>query len=473
MRKRLQKWLWQKINYPLSLKTILCFLGSMLIFLSSCVTRPSNLFHPTNPPLGFDYQAVKTKKELSPPEFKAKTKYLTLRQALALALINNPELQAFSYEIRAQEARAIQAGLIANPEISVEMENIYGQGPFRKFEAAETTIQLSQLVELGRKPAKRKKIALIESDLKSWDYEAKRIEVLSQVTKAFIAVLSAQERLNITQELVNLTRQFRDSVAARVQAGKVSPVELTRADISVAFAEVQMSKAKKLLEAARQKLAATWGSFSPDFNQVVGRLYSVIEPPPLNKLVGYLQRHPELARWKAERALREARLSLAKAGLIPDVMISGGIRYFQETNDRAYVLNLSFPLPIFNRQQGTIRVARYYLEKTDLDEKAILLHFQTKLKETYRLLQAYHHQVITLQKTVIPAAQNAFEAIKEGYQQGKFSFLDVLDAQRTLVEAKIQYIESLGAYHQTVAEIEKLINGPLTTSQEKNKEKVK
>jgi len=463
MAKNFQNWWPPRINIWHPHNFILWLL--IFIFLSACASSSRRLFQPLTPPLGFDYQAAQGK--LTPAEIKD----LTLRRALALALGNNPELQAFSYVIRAQEARALQAGLIANPEISVEMENIYGQGAFRNFEAAETTIQLSQLVELGRKPAKRKEVALIEGDLKNWEYETKRVEVLSQVTKAFIEVLSAQEKLKITRELLNLTRQFRESVAARVEAGKVSPVELTRADISLAFAEVQMSQATKLLSAARQKLAATWGASTPNFHQVVGNLYSVKEPPPLKGLVNYLERHPELARWKTERALRQARLALAKAGVIPDVVISGGVRYFRETNNRAYVFNLSFPLPLFNRQQGTIMIARYYLEKTQIEEKAIRLQFQTKLTETYRLLEAYHHQVITLSQSVLPAAQKAFAAIKEGYQQGKFSFLDVLDAQRTLVEARIQYLDSLGAYHQTVTEIERLINGPLTASQEIKKEK--
>jgi len=422
MAKNFQNWWPPRINIWHPHNFILWLL--IFIFLSACASSSRRLFQPLTPPLGFDYQAAQGK--LTPAEIKD----LTLRRALALALVNNPELQAFSYVIRAQEARALQAGLIANPEISVEMENIYGQGAFRNFEAAETTIQLSQLVELGRKPAKRKEVALIEGDLKNWEYETKRVEVLSQVTKAFIEVLSAQEKLKITRELLNLTRQFRESVAARVEAGKVSPVELTRADISLAFAEVQMSQATKLLSAARQKLAATWGASTPNFHQVVGNLYSVKEPPPLK-----------------------------------------GVRYFRETNNRAYVFNLSFPLPLFNRQQGTIMIARYYLEKTQIEEKAIRLQFQTKLTETYRLLEAYHHQVITLSQSVLPAAQKAFAAIKEGYQQGKFSFLDVLDAQRTLVEARIQYLDSLGAYHQTVTEIERLINGPLTASQEIKKEK--
>ena len=72
---------------------------------------------------------------------------ITLKEAVALALLNNPQLQVFSFEQRAREARALQSGLMPNPQLDIMVEDAAGSGNFNGFNQSQTTIQLSQLVE--------------------------------------------------------------------------------------------------------------------------------------------------------------------------------------------------------------------------------------------------------------------------------------------------------------------------------------
>ncbi len=120
---------------------------------------------------------------------------LAIGEALARALKFNPSLSAYAWQVRAREAAALQAGLLSNPELSVEAENVFGSGDFSGTGAAETTAVLSQLIELGGKRAKRREVAALGSELAQWDYEGRRLEVLTQTGKSFIAVLAAQRRL--------------------------------------------------------------------------------------------------------------------------------------------------------------------------------------------------------------------------------------------------------------------------------------
>ncbi len=113
------------------------------------------------------------------PEIAEPAGSITLRQALALALMHNPELKAFSWDVRVSEARQLQASLWPNPELEVEVEEVGGQGQRSGFDAAETTIQLSQLIELGDKRNKRTKLASMEKELAGWDYEARRLDVFT------------------------------------------------------------------------------------------------------------------------------------------------------------------------------------------------------------------------------------------------------------------------------------------------------
>ena len=111
--------------------------------------------------------------------------------------MQHPRLAAFGWEVRAGEARTLQASLPPNPEVGIEVENFAGSGALRGFRGTEITIHLSQLIELAGKRQKRTRVAALERDLVAWDYEATRIDVLTQVTQAFVEVLSAQERLRL------------------------------------------------------------------------------------------------------------------------------------------------------------------------------------------------------------------------------------------------------------------------------------
>src|SRR3972149_1747368 len=175
-----------------------------------------------------------------PPEPKGD---LELREALSLALLHNPELASFSIEVRAAEARTLQAGLRPNPEFDVEVENFAGSGALRRFDETETTIQLGQLMELAGKRRKRERVASLERDLAGWDYEAKRGDVLTETSKTFVEVLAAQERLALTQELLRLAEQTFETVSARVQAGKVSPIEETKAGVALANSRIEHARA--------------------------------------------------------------------------------------------------------------------------------------------------------------------------------------------------------------------------------------
>lgn len=105
------------------------------------------------------------------------TAMVTLPQALSLALMKNPELAAFSWEVRVGEARTLQAGLPPNPEIGLEVEEFAGSEDRQGVDAATSMLQLSQLIELGGKRSKRAQVAALERDLAGWDYEAKRLDV--------------------------------------------------------------------------------------------------------------------------------------------------------------------------------------------------------------------------------------------------------------------------------------------------------
>jgi cobalt-zinc-cadmium efflux system outer membrane protein len=396
---------------------------------------------------------------------KAPEGVLRLPQAQALALMQNPDLAAFAWDVRAGEARTLQAGLRPNPEAGVEVENVAGSGEFRDFDGAEVTLSLSQVIELAGKRRKRAQVAALERDLAAWDYETSRLDVLTQVTQAFVDVLSVQERLAVDAELVRLAEQVARTVTERVNAGKVSPLEATRARVALASSRIALQRARRELSAAKDRLAATWGGTPATFERVAGNLETLNPIPSAAALAQRVEQNPDIARWATAMAQRQAALTLEEANRSPDPTLGAGVRYFNmvdEADAYAFLFAASVPLPVFDRNQGNILEARYQLAKTEAERRAAAVRVQTALAETHAALSAAYSEAVTLRDEVLPGAQQAFEAAREGYHQGKFQFLDMLDAQRTLFEARGQYLEALSAYHQAVAALERLIGEPLS-----------
>ena len=438
-------------------------IGVALVALAGCAAPIAQVTLPTPRALGRAPTVVPRPGDAEAPPDGEPRGVLVLRQALALALVRSPELASASLDVRAAEARVLQAGLLPNPEAELEIEEFGGKGERRGFQGAETTLALGQLVELGHKRRRRVRVAALEGELAGWDYEATRLDVLTATAKGFVDVLAAQRQVALRRELVKLSEQVLRNVAERVEAGRVPPLEGLKAKLAVAISRVDLEKAARALEAARKSLAARWQSTSPAFERVGGELAVAARIPPAERLAERLAESPELARWPAELRQRQAQVALAKAEGVSDVTVGGGVAYFKETDDAAFLLSLSFDLPVFDRNQGGIREAEIEAAKAEQERRAALATAHAALAEAHRELATAAAESHALQTEILPTAQAAFDAAMEGFRQGKSDYLDVLDAQRALFEARQEQIEALAAYHRAVADVERLVGRPLAS----------
>jgi cobalt-zinc-cadmium efflux system outer membrane protein len=433
--------------------------------ISGCQQQENKILLPEAPSLGQDFSTFQ------PPEKPTETAEIagiieptgaiTLREALALSLMHNPELKAYSWDIRISQARALQAGLWPNPEFGVEVEDVGGSGELSGFDAAETTIQLSQLIELGGKSDKRVKVASLEKELAGLDYEAKRLDVFTEVTKSFIEVLTAQQRLALTKELLQLSEELVDTVSKRVGAGKDSPLEKSKAAVAHSHVRIQHRQATENLEFARQQLASSWAGETPSFERAAGKLDSVGPLPPVEELTLLISQNPDVARWPLEVDKGKASLELEKANAISDITLSGGMKRFNETDDNAIVFGISIPLPISDTNQGGRMEAAYALSKVREEQRAAQSDIQMELARAYQALSNSHAEATELDNNILDEAESVFEASRTGYSAGKLDYLYVLYAQRTLFEVKTQYIDALGSFHTAKTDVERLIGSPI------------
>jgi cobalt-zinc-cadmium efflux system outer membrane protein len=459
---------------------------------------------------------------------------LTLGQAIGLVLARNPRLRAFSWDIRVADARILQAGLRPNPELSVEVEDVrWTAGPSREtrtrllsgalerstvvipqgggqpalelpvlnanpvagwenekeqgarsgFSEAEITVSLAQVIELGGKRARRVAAAEGEKRTVLWDYEAARADVVAEAAQAFVAVLADQERLRLQEELAQFAEEVARVIGLRVQAGQVSPLEQNRADMAVTTALIARDRAASRLTASRGQLAALWESRAPKFRSVTGDLAAVSRVPTLDDLTEELERNPDIARWAAELASREAQFLSERAERVPDLTVEFGIRStglpdattkrygfdspgafgfsrsdsrFDARRDTSLVLGFSLALPVFDRNQGNIAAAEYLVSKAGAERRATESAVWAALVAARESAAAAASEAAALSEDVMTRAQDTFMKTRHGYQQGKFGYLDVLDAQRSLFDVRTSRLDALERYHAAVVDIERL-----------------
>lgn len=385
---------------------------------------------------------------------------ITLAEALARTLRGNPELAAYNWEVRMAEARILQAGLRPNPELSIDIENPTGSGDYRNGDLMEDTLTLSQLIELGGKRPARIDEAKAGRAVVEWEYQIKRVEALKGTTLAFIDVLAAQRRLELASEIVKVAQEAVNLTEQRVGVGKVSTVELIRANVAVSSARIEVEQAQRDIAAARGNLAAQWGAKEADFTAVSGDLDQHKEAPSLSSLRERLLGNPDLARWTAEREKREAVLAKEQTLARPDVTLKAGPRMEGRAEDATFVVGFSLPLPLHNRNQGNIAEARANLARLDEEKRGAEARAFAALNAAWQKLSGALQEITILEESVIPGAQDAEKQLTEGYSAGRFTQFEVLDARRTLYAARGQQVRALADYQKARAELDALTARP-------------
>ena len=437
--------------------------------LAGCQSGPlDDAAWPQTTPLGAQLNAYRPPAQPSPNEnddagamLADPTGELTLRQAMALAVARSPKLRAFGWDVRRAEAQSLQAGLWPNPELDVEFENFGGSGVFSGVETLETTVSLAQTFPLGGDIERRREVAHYQSRLAGWEYESARLEVLTDVTQRYIAVLAAQRRIEVAREAMQLAQQVQATTEKRVDAGDAPPIESARASVPVATAQVALKRAERELNTARKQLALIWGASEPTFAGLAGSLDHLTPPPAADQLVALINQSPAVARWATEISARRAEAKLAQAEAVPDLTGSIGVRDDRAEDAQALLVGISLPLPIFDRRQGDILAAQIGAASARQRQREAELRLESMLSEAYTRLVNAHDEATAIRDIALPPATEAFNVTRSAFETGDLTFLDVLDAERTLVELRRQYLDALAAYHETAAEIEGLIGRPL------------
>lgn len=381
---------------------------------------------------------------------------LTLPDAIKKAIEASPRLRSARAGLDAARGAEDQAGYWSNPEFAFEAENIAGSGQFSRTDSAEYTYGLSQKVELGGKRSARKNIARAEREAARTNLLAERLNLARDVHIAYSSVLAEAEALKLATDQEKLAKGILASVSARVDAAAEPEIQRSKAEVAYATSVIAREQEERQLKVAKVKLAGLWGTSKLDVSLEHAYFFELRAPGSLNIYREKLDRLPDIQRLNYVKASRKSSLKFEQAQAIPDPRFSFGVRDFRESGEQAFVFGVSFPIPILHQNGGNIAKAGAEVIRAESDSRQAVLMLEQQLVESWHNWNSSYLEAEKLKTHLLPIAERAFRLARAGYEKGKFPYLEVLDAQRTLFNARAQYHNSLKRYHTSLANVERL-----------------
>ena len=423
--------------------------------LAACGTAPEPLPYPDVEASDRRYTPPAKAEAVSLAEAILQKEELSLNEVLAIAEAMNPELAAARKEIDLATAAIWEARLYPNPSLVFEFED-YRTKDKATIGKMERTAGVSFPLVVGGRIGAATRLAEKEREQAAVNYLWRRREILSGVKRAFYGVLGARGQADLAKQTRDLAKTLHDVSSERFRAQAVPEMELLKAAVALAKAESDLRQADRASAVALKALHAAMGNVDLPKDKLSGGLVTLFTSPSLEALRGHVTTvHPLLEAARRTREAAELNLELARAERIPDLGFE--VTAGRGPDDDSIVEGgVSIPLPLFNRNQAKIASAQARIDQAEYQIQAVRNDLVVRLTEAYQSFAGAQERVISYREEVLPKAEKALEQSNEGYRLGKFSQLDVLDAQRTLAEARIAYAVALTELNIAATELEKL-----------------
>ena len=253
----------------------------------------------------------------------------------------------------AAEARVRQARVRPNPNLSVDLENVAGSGPYSGFDNGDLSLSFSQDLELwGRRPA-RVNAARAEAGAAALRRDMAVIDAAGRLALIYAEAEAAQRRAALAEEALTLAVADARAALALVEEGREPLLRGIQAESEAAAARAGLDEAKAERDAAFARLSAVAMLPTPATSIAAGLLDAPTTPSARSD-----RDAPTVRTAKAEAAAAERRIDVERINGRPDVTASVGVTRFGAEDQTALTFGLSLPLPLFDRNRGNIDAAR-------------------------------------------------------------------------------------------------------------------
>ncbi len=378
---------------------------------------------------------------------------LSLSEALTRSLTGTPLLKAEEAARDVAEAGVRQADRKPNPSIDFLVENAVGTGLYQGLDRTEATLTYNQTLEWGGDREARTQLAVRQGERIRASGDLARQDLLYDVELAYINAQRAQADLAAAEERLALAREVAATVARRVEAARDPLLAASRSNTLEAEAEIAVESARLTDLAARDNLAMFWGG-GGDFRVDMSTFGSVSSFEMSGMTLA-----PELAAARAAQQEADARVAVERARSRLDPTVSAGLRYFRDGGEAAFVLGFSIPLGVNDDNGAAVAKASADSSRARLETQILERNVEREAAALRSQMSIAAREIASIDARLIPAAQEAVERARAGYNQGGFSYLDVLDAQRVLSTAQLRRNTALDSHHRAKAALKRVLGG--------------
>ena len=403
------------------------------------------------------------------PLGRAHAEAMSRIEAIRLAVERNPQVEAARNAYAAARAQARQAGALPAPELEMEFEEVPALGSLGRY--GERTIELSQRVELplkwwhrlqaGRQHAEAARLAV---------FEMTKLDITLQAKQAYDRIALQKSLLHHAQQDLDLAQNILRQADIRFEAGDVPQLDVMRASVEVGRATNRLTAAKNDLSLAKTALNALLARPLQTPLAIADSLVYRPVKTDLDQLTATaLKQRPDLAGTELQLKALQSQQAAATAAYWPDLNVGLGRQRRHEAGgheeDSWQVrFGLEVPLWAFSRQRGERAEAKAEVAKVAAERDAVRYQVLLETEQAYLDLTTAEEQVALFQDQILPEAERAFEVAGRSYDEGKLTYLELLEAQRTWIETQTEYAHTLFDYRAATAALERAIAGPLSAN---------
>ena len=393
---------------------------------------------------------------------------LTLAAAVKQALERNPEVQQLQHRLRAVEAKAKQAPYLEDPQIAFQLGGVPLSNPTDLNQADANSIGIRQMVPFFGKLGLKEKIALREANIAEQELRAKEREIVSMVKMAYADLFMADRSIEILREQLEILRTVIGATEARYRVGKVTQQDVFKAQLEQSEVLNQLIVAEEEISVATVKLNTAM--FRPPRTpiQIPKDLEpgdTVVDVSGLDDLA--LASRPELRGAQQEIERAEVMYELADRNRkFPDFMVGWDyMRMPTEMKKDRYAAMVNITIPFSPWSAGKrayeveeslaeIRAAKSNREAIRNMTVKEVAQAEAKVRAAKRSLQLYREGLLS-------QAELSFRSALAAYQTGRVEFVNLLEAQRALREARMGYYKATASVVQNLADLERAVGRDL------------
>ncbi|MDR4508276.1 MAG: TolC family protein [Candidatus Brocadiaceae bacterium] len=380
---------------------------------------------------------------------------ISLEEAIEIAIKNNPQLQSSRYQIDVAEGTLQQSRLYPNPVIEFLAEEM----PTHDIglNESQNLVSITQPIITG---GKRGLDIRINEKLKfknELERDAVILTVIANTKKTFYKASIDQEGFALSQKIETIAKGIFETEKTRFEAGEVPFTNVLRSELELSKAKNAVSLSEGRLQNSLKELQTVMGVPDKAITGTTGKVLTKMDKLSFNELKSYMIKNQPILKASRENIeIAESELLLEKRRVIPDMYVSAGYKRLSQEDTDTVEFGLGIPVPFFNRNQGNIQKGKALTHKAKSDNLSVYNELLFELKKNFTTYNVERQRIIEFRENILPKAEKTLNLITIGYKEGEFSYIDLLDAQRTWSATRVSYIESLRKLNVTVADIERL-----------------